>query len=220
MPTVLGAIVQNAGQTCSAGSRLLVERSIYDDFVGETAKRFAKIKVGAWEAYLDCGPLISEIQRDRVRGFIETEPRENTGGAGRRAMGLFFAKAFVNIGNPFRVRRRFRFGLQFRQFRIGGQHRIHQRALPFRRFLTGDTDPPTRLDRNTAAIGFDLVHDQLQKRRFAGTVTPDQPNAMASRNRRRRLVQQHPGTDPVSKIFNLQHGARFDTARPGLQRRS
>ena len=72
MPTVLGAIVQNAGQTCSAGSRLLVERSIYDDFVGEAAKRFAKIKVGAWEADLDCGPLISEIQRDRVRGFIET----------------------------------------------------------------------------------------------------------------------------------------------------
>ncbi len=72
LPTVLGAIVQNAGQTCSAGSRLLVERSIYDDFVAETAKRFAKIKVGAWESDPDCGPVISEIQRTRVRGFIET----------------------------------------------------------------------------------------------------------------------------------------------------
>jgi len=72
LPTVLGAIVQNAGQTCSAGSRLLVDRSIYDDFVAEAASRFAKIKVGAWESDLDCGPLINETQRSRVISFLGT----------------------------------------------------------------------------------------------------------------------------------------------------
>ncbi len=71
LPVVTGAIVQNAGQTCSAGSRLLVERSIYDDFVAATAERFAALKVGAWDQDLDCGPLISETQRSRVAGFMD-----------------------------------------------------------------------------------------------------------------------------------------------------
>ena len=46
---VVNAAIQNAGQTCSAGSRLLVEDSAYDEFVGLVAERFHTIDVGPAE---------------------------------------------------------------------------------------------------------------------------------------------------------------------------
>jgi len=71
VPIAVNAIVQNGGQTCSAGSRLLVQRSIYDSFVPRVAERFAQLRVGSHEMDLDCGPLISANQRKRVQGFVE-----------------------------------------------------------------------------------------------------------------------------------------------------
>lgn len=71
LPFILRAITQNGGQTCSAGSRLLVERRIYEDFVTQVAKGFANVRVGTPTMNLDCGPMISAAQRDRVRSFIE-----------------------------------------------------------------------------------------------------------------------------------------------------
>jgi aldehyde dehydrogenase (NAD+) len=67
---ILKAITQNGGQTCSAGSRLLVQRSIYDSFVGKVAERFALSSAGTPAQDRDCGPLINAAQRDRVEGFI------------------------------------------------------------------------------------------------------------------------------------------------------
>ncbi len=67
---VLKAITQNAGQTCSAGSRLLVQRSIYDRFVGLVAERFARASAGTPQMDLDCGPLINAAQKKRVQAFI------------------------------------------------------------------------------------------------------------------------------------------------------
>jgi aldehyde dehydrogenase (NAD+) len=71
LPVVQNAIIQNSGQTCSAGSRLLVERSAYDEFVGELAARFAAVRVGTPEMDLDCGPIISAKQQARVQSFID-----------------------------------------------------------------------------------------------------------------------------------------------------
>jgi len=72
IPTIVRAITQNGGQTCSAGSRLLVERSIYDDFVAEVTQAFAQVRVGTPAMNLDLGPMISATQRDRVNGFVRT----------------------------------------------------------------------------------------------------------------------------------------------------
>jgi len=67
---VIKAITQNAGQTCSAGSRLLVQRGIYDRFMALVAQKFAASRAGTPEHDLDCGPLINAAQKARVEGFI------------------------------------------------------------------------------------------------------------------------------------------------------
>ncbi|QGZ60899.1 aldehyde dehydrogenase family protein [Paraburkholderia acidisoli] len=71
LPVLVAAIVQNAGQTCSAGSRVLIERGIYEPLLDRLATAFGKLRVGPAQADLDCGPLISEKQRRRVRGFLD-----------------------------------------------------------------------------------------------------------------------------------------------------
>jgi aldehyde dehydrogenase (NAD+) len=70
LPFITNAAVQNAGQTCSAGSRLLVERPIYDSFVARVAKRFKTLQAGPWDADLDLGPLISRNQLKRLQGYL------------------------------------------------------------------------------------------------------------------------------------------------------
>lgn len=69
-PIVVSAIVQNGGQTCSAGSRVLIQRSVYDRFIGKIVDRFKQLKVGSHTMDLDCGPLISVNQKKRVEGFV------------------------------------------------------------------------------------------------------------------------------------------------------
>ena len=67
---VLKAITQNSGQTCSAGSRLLVQRGVYDKFVAMVAARFSQSAAGTPAMDRDCGPLINAAQKNRVEGFI------------------------------------------------------------------------------------------------------------------------------------------------------
>lgn len=71
LPVLVNAIVQHAGQTCSAGSRLLVQRSAYDEIVGRVAERFAAVTVGTPVMDLDLGPVVSRRQQERVRGFCD-----------------------------------------------------------------------------------------------------------------------------------------------------
>ncbi|MGE0310387.1 MAG: aldehyde dehydrogenase family protein [Lautropia sp.] len=70
-PFILKAITQNAGQTCSAGSRLLVQRSIHERFVERVVAQFAQSVAGTQQMDRDCGPLINAKQKARVEGFIE-----------------------------------------------------------------------------------------------------------------------------------------------------
>jgi aldehyde dehydrogenase (NAD+) len=73
---IVNAIVQNAGQTCSAGSRLLIERVRYEEVLEKLGARFAALKVGPALADLDCGPLIRAGQLERVRGFLADAERD------------------------------------------------------------------------------------------------------------------------------------------------
>ena len=70
LPFLVNAGIQNAGQTCSASSRILVERKIYGEVVERMAERYKALKVGPADADLDVGPLISERQKSIVSRFI------------------------------------------------------------------------------------------------------------------------------------------------------
>lgn len=71
IPVIVKAIVQNSGQTCSAGSRVLVESSIYESFIDRLAAAFSEVRVGAPEMDLECGPVISAKQQKRVQTYID-----------------------------------------------------------------------------------------------------------------------------------------------------
>jgi aldehyde dehydrogenase (NAD+) len=71
VPIIVRAIVQNAGQTCTAGSRLLVQQDAYDRVVGRVAEAFAKVRVGTPEMDLDCGPVMNPAQLARVNRYID-----------------------------------------------------------------------------------------------------------------------------------------------------
>ena len=70
LPMVVNAIVQNAGQTCSAGSRLLVQESIYEQVLERLSKAFSLLRVGPATMDLDVGPLIRASQQQRVWDFL------------------------------------------------------------------------------------------------------------------------------------------------------
>ena len=70
LPAIINAIVQNAGQTCSAGSRLLVDQQIYEPLLERLGDAFAALRVGPAAMDLDLGPLIRQSQQQRVQGFL------------------------------------------------------------------------------------------------------------------------------------------------------
>jgi aldehyde dehydrogenase (NAD+) len=70
IPVLINAIVQNAGQTCSAGSRVLVEQSIYESLLDKLGQAFSALRVGPAAMDLDVGPLIRASQQQRVWDFL------------------------------------------------------------------------------------------------------------------------------------------------------
>jgi len=93
LPTIVNAIIQNAGQTCSAGSRLLVEASRYPEVLDRLAERFRSLHAGPASLDLDLGPLIRASQLERVRGFVSGLPRQPGQGAWIRAEGQIAPEA-------------------------------------------------------------------------------------------------------------------------------
>jgi aldehyde dehydrogenase (NAD+) len=71
LPVVLNAIVQNAGQTCSAGSRLLVQRGVYETVLERLAGRFAALQAGPPALELAMGPLVNKKQYEQVQRFVQ-----------------------------------------------------------------------------------------------------------------------------------------------------
>lgn len=72
IPTIVRSFVANAGQTCSAGTRLLVDQRIHEVVVEALVQALAKVRVGLPAEDPDLGPLISERQRSRVLTYIQS----------------------------------------------------------------------------------------------------------------------------------------------------
>lgn len=71
MPFLVNGGIQNAGQTCSAASRILVERSRYGEVVDRMAERYRTLKVGPALADLDVGPIISARQKRNIETLLQ-----------------------------------------------------------------------------------------------------------------------------------------------------
>lgn len=83
LPVILNAIIQNSGQTCSAGSRLLVQESIYETFLARVAERFRELRAGPPSRQPDLGPLVNRKQFERVRQMLGTARDEQLTEAAR-----------------------------------------------------------------------------------------------------------------------------------------
>ena len=70
VPFLVNAGIQNAGQTCSASSRILVERSVYEDVIARMSERYRALKVGPAESDLSVGPVVSQRQKAIVEDFL------------------------------------------------------------------------------------------------------------------------------------------------------
>jgi len=71
LPFLVNAGCQNAGQTCSASSRILVQRGVYDAVKARMAAAYGELTVGPAVDDLRVGPLISARQKQIVSGFLE-----------------------------------------------------------------------------------------------------------------------------------------------------
>jgi len=93
------AVFANSGQMCIAGSRLFVERPVYDEFVSRVAAIGKKLVVGnPLDPKTDLGPLISSSQLERVLGYMaqgENEGARALLGGKRLAEGAFADGHFV-----------------------------------------------------------------------------------------------------------------------------
>ncbi|WP_299614793.1 aldehyde dehydrogenase family protein [Pelagibius sp.] len=92
----------NAGQVCSAMSRLIVHRSIHDEVVDRARALAQSLRVGAPDEDADMGPMISEKQRERAEGLCRQAQQEGaslvTGGHRLNRPGWFLEPTiFANV---------------------------------------------------------------------------------------------------------------------------
>ena len=104
IPSAAWSIYYSAGQSCEARSRVLVEQSVYDDFVAHFADAAGRIKVGdPLDAETQMGSLISEQHRDRVHGFVEKGRAEGAdvvlGGSPTEGPGAFYPPTVIAGGD-------------------------------------------------------------------------------------------------------------------------
>ena len=108
-----------AGQTCIAGTRILVQNSVYDDFVAALVDQAERIRIGdPSHAETQLGPVISERARQRILNYVEIGVSEGakleTGGVIPSVAGLdgYFVAPTVlsNVTNQMRVAREEIFG--------------------------------------------------------------------------------------------------------------
>jgi len=95
VPSAVWSIFRSAGQSCNAGSRLLVQDTIYDSFMQKYKLAASAIRVGnGLDPQTEMGPLISENQLNRVQAYIESgrEAGAKLTMGGHRLLGGDFAK--------------------------------------------------------------------------------------------------------------------------------
>ena len=103
------AVFDNAGQDCCARSRILVERSAYDRFLGLLVEATKGVKVGdPADESTEMGPLISAAHREQVASFVEDDPLYR--GDVPAGAGFWYPCTLVEATNDDRIAREEVFG--------------------------------------------------------------------------------------------------------------
>lgn len=76
VPGVLMGFVGNSGQVCSAGTRILIQKSIYEKFTEKIAKAAASVKLGIEHESPTIGPLANKDQFQKVKGYYKLAKEE------------------------------------------------------------------------------------------------------------------------------------------------
>jgi len=106
----------NAGQVCSAATRVIVAREVHDTFVEKIAARARSLRMGdPLEESTNLGPVISQTQMDRVLNYIDIGKKEGaqavTGGNRGAERGYFVQPTiFAAVRNDMRIAREEIFG--------------------------------------------------------------------------------------------------------------
>ena len=100
---LVAGVFAATGQTCMAGSRLIVHESVHDELVGLVAERAARIRLGdPNDPGTEMGPVANEPQYQKVLGYLKTAQDEGArvayGGAADEGLGGFFVKPTVLTG--------------------------------------------------------------------------------------------------------------------------
>ena len=115
LDSALFMIFSNNGERCTAGSRILVQQSIYADFAQRFAERAQRIRVGdPLDENTTIGPMISPAHLAKVRSYIELGPKEGAtllcGGLGApdlpahvRAGNFVLPTVFADVDNSMRI---------------------------------------------------------------------------------------------------------------------
>jgi betaine-aldehyde dehydrogenase len=101
METIAGTGYYNAGQDCTAATRVLASRAVYDDVVGGLSEQAKGMVLGdTFSADTTLGPLNSARQRERVEGFLERKPdsAEIVTGGGEPDLPGYFLEPTVVAG--------------------------------------------------------------------------------------------------------------------------
>jgi len=97
LPSAVWSIFRSAGQSCNAGSRLLVQKTVYDTFMQGFREATSKIRIGnGLDPSTEMGPVVSESQLNRVLGYIKSGQDEGahlTSG-GKRLVNEDYSKGF------------------------------------------------------------------------------------------------------------------------------
>jgi len=97
LPSAVWSIFRSAGQSCNAGSRLLVQDTIYDSFMNSFKSAASAIRIGnGLNPETEMGPVVSEAQLNRVMGYIQAgqEDGARLTLGGKRLVDGDFAKGF------------------------------------------------------------------------------------------------------------------------------
>lgn len=98
---VVRTIIQNTGQTCTAGSRLLVEKNIKDEFLEKVTDIMNNVTIGPGIEDKQMGPVVSEKQMQNLKNYMKIAEDEDTeiirGGKAKEGLpsGLFFEPTLV-----------------------------------------------------------------------------------------------------------------------------